>query len=212
MPFDTAYQESITLAREILAGLDARTMAIRTGGSWEEKDGGGLLSFPFWDGDCIVEFPGLLTRTASGRTLRQPEEIVVLHYLIYAEGVPLQNDWVTFRQIPSGMFYLEPFTKRCIKPFVSFFGSNPLLLSRLNRGPCDVVLPEGLGDYSLVLRPLPYVPVAFVLWKGDDEFPPEGNILFDRTAPHFLPTEDLVVLASLVTYGLLARGRALLQK
>jgi hypothetical protein len=40
--------------------------------------------------------------------------------------------------------------------------------------------------------------VTFVLWGGDDEFPPSGNILFDSSAPQFLPTEDFAVLASLL--------------
>jgi len=38
-----------------------------------------------------------------------------------------------------------------------------------------------------------------VLWQGDEEFPPEGNILLDRTISHFLPAEDIIVVCETVS-------------
>lgn len=212
MPFEEAYQESIALARKTLAVMDPEPISIRAGGRWEENaQGKGILRLTFWAGECAIRFPEVEIEVITGpKTLKPTEQIVILHYLIHAQGVPITGNWITFRQIPSGMFYYEPFVKRCIKPFTGLFGRHPEILREFSRG-LPPLSSAGLGDISLVLRPLPNIPLAFVLWQGDDEFPAEGNILFDETISLFLPTEDIVVLASILTYGLLGRGRNLLE-
>jgi len=50
------------------------------------------------------------------------------------------------------------------------------------------------------------VPVAVLLWKGDDEFPGQAGILFDASAHHYLPTEDLAGMGDWLAHQL-ARGR-----
>lgn len=211
MPFAEAYQESIALAKETLAALDPKTISGRTGGRWEENtSGAGLLRLTFWDGECAIRFPAVeIEVTPGAKALKPAEQIIILHYLVYAQGRPLTGNWVTFRQIPSGMFYYPPFVKRCIQPFTSFFGRYPDILRSLSEAMPTVFSGE-TGGISMILLPLPFIPIAFVLWPGDDEFPPEGNILFDETISSFLPTEDVVVLASILTYRLLGRGRNLL--
>lgn len=212
MPFEEAYQESIALARKTLAVMDPEPISIRTGGRWEENaQGEGLLHLTFWAGECAIRFPEVEIEVITGpKALKSTEQIVILHYLIHARGVPITGNWITFRQIPSGMFYYEPFVKRCIKPFTAFFGRHPEILREFSRG-LPALSSVGPGDISLALRPLPNIPMAFVLWQGDDEFPAEGNILFDETIASFLPPEDIVALTSILTYGLLGRGRNLLE-
>lgn len=191
--------------------MDPRLMATRTGGRWEESaPGRGLLYLLFWDGECAIRFPEIEIEVISGaKKLKPTEQIIILHYLIQAPGIPFKGNWITFRQIPSGLFYYEPFVKRCIKPFTGFFGRHPEILQALAKGLSVQSSPQ-LGDISVVLRPLPSIPIAFILWLGDNEFPPEGNVLLDETVSSFLSTEDIVVLTSILTYDLLARGRNLL--
>jgi len=57
---------------------------------------------------------------------------------------------------------------------------------------------------SFTVNALPYIPLTFVLWQGDGEVPPSGNILFDETAAKWLCAEDLVVLAGLPVYEMLS--------
>ena len=67
--------------------------------------------------------------------------------------------------------------------------------------------PLAIGDVSFVLRFFDKVPVAFVLWVGDDEVPPSASIMFDGSANRILSTEDMTVVAGLASRALLGAAR-----
>jgi hypothetical protein len=58
------------------------------------------------------------------------------------------------------------------------------------------------GDAAFRLLALPKIPVGCILYLGDSEVSPSINILFDEAAPHYLPTEDLTILGSLLNSAL----------
>jgi hypothetical protein len=64
----------------------------------------------------------------------------------------------------------------------------------------------------VVITALPRVPIAFLLWDGDEELPPDARILFDASVPAYLSTEDAVVLAQQAVFRLIERGRDLEQQ
>jgi hypothetical protein len=53
------------------------------------------------------------------------------------------------------------------------------------------------------------VPVTIVLWRGDDEFAPDGNILFDANVSDYLPTEDITILCETIVWKLINHLREL---
>jgi hypothetical protein len=55
------------------------------------------------------------------------------------------------------------------------------------------------------VQAFPRVALGMVLWKGDAEFPPEGNVLFDSSVTAYLPVEDIVILAETVVWKLIKR-------
>jgi len=50
------------------------------------------------------------------------------------------------------------------------------------------------GGYSWLLKALPKIPLQIVYYDGDDEFPCEVQILFDKNASHFMEFECLAFL------------------
>ena len=58
------------------------------------------------------------------------------------------------------------------------------------------------GDAAVTINALPRVPVTFLVWRGDEEFGAEGNILYDSTITDYLPTEDIIVLSETITWKL----------
>jgi hypothetical protein len=64
------------------------------------------------------------------------------------------------------------------------------------------------GDAGFEFAVFPRVPIQLILWEGDEEFPPEANILFDDVIGELLSPEDIAWLAGMLVYRLmgLARG------
>jgi hypothetical protein len=63
-----------------------------------------------------------------------------------------------------------------------------------------------MGDAAVTIKVLPYLPMTFIIWGGSEEFPPDGNILFDQTAKTWFAAEDLAVLAGLAAYELISHS------
>ena len=129
------------------------------------------------------------------------EKILILHYLLTARGESMRQIPITFRQVEEGPFYYSAFTKRALDPLAQTFGGEPRGL--LDCGSRLGAVATELGDASITLKALPRVPVTFVIWGGDDELPPQANILFDESIVSYLPTEDIVVLSSMIVYRLI---------
>lgn len=137
-------------------------------------------------------------------------KIVLLHYLVRAGGQPLKNSWISFKEISEGgMLYAEPFTKRVTNYLIAIFGNQPQTLLQ-----AGIVLGGSVvncGDYGIQINVLPRLPITYALWAGDEEFTPRATVLFDATAPFYLPTEDIVVAAAFCV-GQLAKVAKRLEK
>jgi tetratricopeptide (TPR) repeat protein len=66
---------------------------------------------------------------------------------------------------------------------------------------------EKLGDAACGGPVLPRLRCVAVLHRGDEEFPPEANLLFEDRIANLLPLEDVAVLAGLVATRLSRAAR-----
>ena len=144
--------------------------------------------------------------TDSGRELSIPEQGLILHYLLTANGAAPTGEHITFRQVPGGISYHAAFLRRARDPLMMVFGDRPERLLEL--GPMIGGRPGEFGDVSLVVEALPRVEIILVVWQGDDEFEAEGNILFDANITDYLPSEDIAMISGQVVYTLMGLDRA----
>jgi hypothetical protein len=49
--------------------------------------------------------------------------------------------------------------------------------------------------------------INLVLWKGDDELPPQLIILFDANVSDYLEPEDVTVLCEIISRRLIGAGK-----
>lgn len=163
---------------------------------------GNALAIDFLGGHYKVEYPSgnFEPVPISEGGLPVFTQILILHYLANPTEVIDSGTLISYKELPGGSIYIQPFTHRAIDPLVRTFGSNPdsLLEVATRLGGHS----NGLGDVGVTFRVFPRIPVTLILWRADDEFPASGNILFDASAPAILPTEDYAVLASIVVFGL----------
>ena len=142
----------------------------------------------------LVTLPDVaISLTGKEEEVPLRDKILILHYLTMAKGTPLTGKLIAYKELPEGANYFPTFYQRSIKPLASCFGSEPQRLLDMAK-----VLgghKADYGDAAVTINAFRRVPITLVLWRGDDEFAPEGNILFDRTISDYLPTEDIIVLS-----------------
>ncbi len=128
--------------------------------------------------------------------------ILILHYLIQSlKGLPpVKGEWISFKQLAGGQGYYPAFKKRVIDTIMRKYSANPESLYKLSeRFPVRVA---EIADISIVLQAFEALPILITFWRGDEEFGPQANVLFDKNISTILCTEDVVVLAEIVAHSI----------
>lgn len=185
--------ETLNVARKELAKKSALEIAANSGCVYDLE--ASRFTVPFLGQNYQVTYPaGEVTLDQTAAPIITA--ILLLHYLAQATGIGLSSNWVSFKELQGGNIYIEPFQHRAIMPFVKTFGSRledfATAAEKLGGTRADH------GDVSSIIPVLPRVPILYILWQGDDEFPPNGTILFDNYANAYLPTEDFAFICGMV--------------
>jgi len=200
MPTPDDYKTARNLALKALAGADLDACCKKADIALERlSTGENKISIPFLTKTYdLIQGKDGFAFDERDHTVKLMDQVLLLHYLIEASGNPVADKWITFREVPSGPFYHTSFVKRAITPLVNCFGNEPDGLEKVATKMGKHI--EAPGDVTLKVMALPRVPVVLSLWRGDDEFPPEGNVYFDASVSSYLPTEDIAYLAGSVVY------------
>lgn len=201
------YNKAVELAREALRERSPHRVAALSGagisGSGQEL----ILGFDFLNRKVMCRWSDLkLSWADREKEIPVQQQVLLLHYLAGAKGECVSGRWIGYQEVPDGRFYLDAFVRRAKMPLVQGLGKEPRLLAEL-AGRLYGAAPLEEGDCGVRVQALPRVPVALILWAGDEEFEPEGNILFDESITEILPAEDIAWLAGMVVYPLVGMVR-----
>jgi len=59
-----------------------------------------------------------------------------------------------------------------------------------------------LADVGIIVETFEKVPLLIEMWRGDEEFGPEVNVLFDKSITDIFCTEDIVILSEFVAHAI----------
>jgi hypothetical protein len=129
--------------------------------------------------------------------------LVLLMYLIRARDIPLDGRKINERQIPGGELFFKGPHALLRKPLEDKFAYDP-------RGFLEAGLRLGgrltdKGEASFELPVLPRIPVEYIFYGADEEFPSQVLIHFDSTIHCHLPLDAVWAMINVV-------GRRLLPK
>lgn len=182
--------------------------------SWMASRSGTFYSYPrrtffvpFFGESYSVSYPEAAVVRGNGSPAGAREALIVLHYLVSADGTPVQEKWVAYRDLPGARYHEPAFAAEVEVPLSrGLAGRKRELQAWAENNAKAVDLP---GDVAAAWYVLPRVPLLLVFNEGDEEFPASARVFFDASAPHYLPTEDLSVLAELAALRLLEESGAL---
>jgi hypothetical protein len=211
MPRIDDYKAAIALAAAELQKINPQRLENRCQGQYFLENGKEGLLVPYFGQGRRVSWPEITVTAVAGEAqIPLTEQILILHYLERSTGEPLSGRSIDFREVPDGGgFYWSAFVSRAKKPLLETFGNDLELYLKVAQTLGGE--PQDLGDAAARFPAFPLVPVTHVLWRGDEEFPPEANILFDDTISRHLSTEDIAALAGASVYRLMATAFKLRQ-
>ncbi len=195
-----AHELAYKIAREQLAGIsDIGQQCRKSGARHLPEENSAVIEH--LNRSYKISIPdGEVSYTGSEEDVPMREKILVMDYFTRAGGTPLSGKTITYKELHDGINYYPTFAKRTIQPLVNFFGDKPeqLLKIAATMGGHKA----DFGDAAVTFDAFPRVPVTYVLWKGDKEFPPEGSIIFDSTISDYLTNDDIHTLCETIIWKL----------
>lgn len=124
-----------------------------------------------------------------------PAKIIVMRFLVTGQSVAGSGKYLTYREVPWGEVYFRQFEGRCLMRLKFSFGFKldqfAAVMEKLK------AKPVAMGDKAYEFEFINGLHVRFILWAGDDEFPPSSQILFEDNFPFAYQAEDLAVVGDL---------------
>lgn len=125
-----------------------------------------------------------------------PAQILLMRYLMVGKASAPRGQFLTYREMPWGAVYLTPFTGRCLTRAAFTFGTRISAFKQAMLA--QNAAPLSHGDASFELQALEDFSLRLIVWEGDDEFPPNGQILFSDNCADVFSAEDLAVLCDIL--------------
>ncbi len=123
--------------------------------------------------------------------------IPFLTHILYGKGRPPAGCWIPFRELKGGRESYPLFRKRCEEPLKRVADIyTPLFDDMVHLFGGKQVERQFESDISVVLRPLPLVPIMVCYWLPEEGMQSSLNVFFDDTANDNLDIGAVFALGS----------------
>ena len=144
-----------------------------------------------------ISHPEYQIRAVDGSALPPlPTQTFLLRYLLEGKKVMSTGNWLTFREMPWGELYIKPYTGRVLTRAAFTFGTRveafqkaaeAMGAEKVSHGDAGYVF-NLIGDYKMQI----------LVWAGDDEFPPNAQVLYSDNFADGFAAEDRVVAGDIL--------------
>ena len=189
------HKEEVPFAHyeERFRSLNATDAAARTGAKWDGKE----FYVNLLGREYAISHPGYAIRALDGGAIPPlPVQTFLLRYLLESKQVAWQGEWKTFREMPWGEMYITPYTGRVLTRAAFTFGFKTKAMSAACEKMGAVKVKHGdagylfnlIGDYQMQI----------LIWEGDEEFPPNAQVLYSDNFAEGFAAEDRVVAGDIL--------------
>ena len=155
-----------------------------------------------WDGkefyvnlmgrEYAIAHPDYAIRALDGGTLPPlPTQTFLLRYLLECRDTAWNGAWKTFREMPWGEMYIKPYTGRVLTRAAFTFGTRIDAFRRAAEKMGAIPVRHGDAGYQFDL--VGGYRMQILVWEGDDEFPPNAQVLYSDNFAEGFAAEDRVV-------------------
>lgn len=165
------------------------------------------LSAVKWDGQSftvkllgrtfVITHPQYtISATDGGEIPPLPTQTFLLRYLLECKDVAWKGQWKTFREMPWGEMYIKPYTGRVLTRAAFTLGTRLDAFRAAAEKMGAVAVPNGDAGYLFEL--VGGYQMQILAWAGDDEFPPNAQVLYSDNFADGFAAEDRVVAGDIL--------------
>ena len=173
--------------------LDPAEAAVRTGAKWDGKE----FYVNLLSREYAISHPEYAIRALDGgKEPPLPTQTFLLRYLLEGKAVAETGTWLTFREMPWGELYIKPYTGRVLTRAAFTFGTRIAAF----RAACEKMgaLSVNHGDAGFQFDFIGGYRMQILVWEGDDEFPPNAQVLYSDNFSDGFAAEDRVVAGDIL--------------
>ena len=167
----------------------------------------GRLPDVAWDGnaftvtllgrDFAIAHPDYAIRALDDGALPPlPVQTFLLRYLLESKSVHWTGTWKTFREMPWGEMYITPYTGRVLTRAAFTFGFRVAAFKAAAEKMGAKALPHGDAGFEFTL--IGGYKMQILIWEGDDEFPPNAQVIYSDNFAEGFAAEDRVVAGDIL--------------
>ena len=160
-----------------------------------------------WDGktftvkllgrDFQISHPDYAITAADGGAVPPlPTQTFLLRYLLECKDVTWGGQWKTFREMPWGELYIKPYTGRVLTRAAFTLGTRLDAFRAAAEKMGATAVPH--GDAGYLFEMVGGYRIQILAWAGDEEFPPNAQILYSDNFAEGFAAEDRVVAGDIL--------------
>ncbi len=170
------HEQLLNQLKEELASIDFSSSAERLGASLS----GGKLKIKCLGKDFFIDSKGNIT---SDCHVIPCLVLPLLDYVITCSGSNVTGEWVPFRELKNGITWIPLFEPLCEKPLKQIADTHTDFFEKiLHVFDGRLAMNTFYSDISLILYPLPRIPILICYCKPEEELESKLNLFFDTTA------------------------------
>ena len=125
-----------------------------------------------------------------------PTQTFLLRYLLESKDVAWGGTWKTFREMPWGEMYIKPYTGRVLTRAAFTFGTRVAGFQAAAEKMGATALPH--GDAGFQFKLIDGYQMQIMVWEGDEEFPPNAQVIYSDNFETGFAAEDRVVAGDIL--------------
>ncbi len=147
--------------------------------------------------EFAIAHPDYAIRALDGGMIPPlPTQTFLLRYLLEGRDTPWSGAWKTFREMPWGEMYIKPYTGRVLTRAAFTFGTRLDAFCAAAEKMGARKLPHGDAGYQFTL--IGNYQMQILAWAGDEEFPPNAQVLYSDNFADGFAAEDRVVAGDIL--------------
>ncbi len=132
----------------------------------------------------------------GGKLPPLPVQTFLLRYLLEGKQVEWAGAWKTFREMPWGEMYIKPYTGRVLTRAAFTFGTRVAAFRAAAEKMGAAAVKHGDAGFQFDL--MGGYRMQILVWEGDEEFPPNAQVLYSDNFAQGFAAEDRVVAGDIL--------------